>query len=256
MHRFKEKLYDVIFKSDTQLGKFFDIVLLVTILGSVLVVCLDSVREIRLEHGLMLRRAEWVFTLLFTLEYLGRVISVRKPLAYIFSFYGLVDLVAVLPTYLAVIVPSAHSLLVVRIFRMLRVFRILKLGPYLAEAQMLSAALRGSRRKILVFLLSVITIVLVAATLMYLIEGEENGFDSIPRAMYWAIVTVTTVGYGDISPHTVGGQCLASILMIVGYTIIAVPTGIVSSEFMRAQNKSSDDAHCKTCGSALEDRRG
>lgn len=246
MATWRQKLYEIVFESDTPAGRAFDIVLLWAVVISVAAVCLDSVVAVREQYGDWLRILEWTFTLLFTLEYSARILSARNRWQYVFSFYGLVDLLSTIPTYLSIFIPGAHSFLVVRILRLMRVFRILKLGNYTDEANYLVAALMASRRKITVFLLSVMTIILVAATLMYLIEGPENGFDSIPRALYWAIVTITTVGYGDISPHTVFGQILASGLMLVGYTIIAVPTGIVSAEMGKAHKT------CQTCGSRVD----
>lgn len=202
----KRKIYEIVFESDTYLGKAFDIVLLWVIVMSVVAVCLESVADIREQYGFLLHGLEWIFTALFTFEYLARIFSAPKRLKYIFSFYGLVDLVATLPSYLAVVLPGAHSFLIIRILRLLRVFRILKLGSYMDEANYLTSALWASKRKISVFLLGTMTIILVSATVMYLVEGAENGFDSIPRSIYWAVVTITTVGYGDISPHTVVGQ--------------------------------------------------
>lgn len=240
----KERTYEIIFKSDTPAGRTFDLILLCVIFTSVVTVCLESVSDIRQQYGFELRSLEWIFTLLFTLEYFARIFSAPNRLKYIFSFYGVIDLAATLPTYLGIFFVNIHPLLVIRILRLLRVFRILKLNNYINEGNSFTHALWASRRKIVVFLLGFITIILISATLMYLIEGSENGFDSIPRAIYWAIVTITTVGYGDISPHTVFGQTLASILMLVGYTIIVVPTGIISSELTK--NK-----HCKHCGSRL-----
>ncbi|MEI6806340.1 MAG: ion transporter [Myxococcaceae bacterium] len=233
MAQWKNKLYES-----------FELILLCVILASVVAVCLESVTQIREQYGFWLSGLEWMFTVLFTVEYLIRIYMTQRRLEYVFSFYGLVDLMSTLPSYLAIVLPGAHSFLVVRILRLLRVFRILKLGSYMDEANYLTRALWASKRKIAVFLVGVMTIILVSATLMYLVEGPENGFDSIPRAIYWAIVTITTVGYGDISPHTFLGQILASGLMLVGYTIIAVPTGIISAEMGKTQI-------CKTCGSNL-----
>lgn len=246
MASWKSKLYEIVFESDTPAGRAFDIVLLWAVLISVAAVCLDSVVAVREQYGDWLRILEWAFTLVFTLEYMARIFSAKDRWQYAFSFYGLVDLFSTIPTYLSIFIPGAHSFLVVRVLRLMRIFRILKLGNYMSEANYLSNALIASKRKIAVFLLSVMTIIMIAATLMYLIEGPENGFDSIPRAIYWAIVTITTVGYGDISPHTVFGQILASGLMLVGYTIIAVPTGIVSAELGKTAKT------CQTCGSKVE----
>ncbi|MBL4818782.1 MAG: ion transporter [Deltaproteobacteria bacterium] len=248
MPKWKQSLYRIIFESDTPAGKLFDVVLLAAIIISVTAVCLDSVASIRQVYGPLFRVAEWCFTILFTVEYICRIICTERKLKYIFSFYGVIDLVSFLPTYLGVLLPGAHSLLVVRIFRLMRVFRILKLGHYVAEARLLSLALYSSRQKIAVFLLTVSTVTLIAATLMYLIEGGESGFHSIPRSLYWAVVTVTTVGYGDISPQTTIGQMLASFLMILGYGVIAVPTGIVSAEISKQGKKKVTGKRCQECG--------
>ena len=262
----RRRLHEIIFESDTPEGKAFDIVLLWAILISVALVTLDSVAAVRREYGQELFYAEWFFTLLFTVEFLLRLVSVRKPLRYVFSFYGLVDLLAILPTYASMLIPGAQSLLVVRAFRLLRVFRIFKLGNHLEASHALYFALRASRPKITVFLVGVGAAVLTMGALMYLVEGEANGFTSIPTGIYWAIVTMTTVGFGDITPKTPLGQVLASGLMILGYGVIAVPTGIVTSEIVRAGGKQYttqacpecsreghdvDASHCKFCGSRL-----
>lgn len=262
----RARWHEVIFEADTPAGKRFDLVLLALILLSVLAVSLESVRYLRLAYGPWLRAAEWAFTLLFTAEYIARLLCVRAPLRYALSFYGLVDLLAVLPTYLSIFIPGSQSLLVIRAFRLLRVFRILKLTHFVGEAQLLGAAMRASMRKITVFLGAVLTTVLIAGALMYLIEGEVHGFTSIPTSIYWAIVTMSTVGFGDIVPQTVLGRVLASVLMILGYAIIAVPTGIVTVELGTAARSASntqscpncsayghdnDARHCKYCGSKL-----
>jgi voltage-gated potassium channel len=226
----REALHEVIFEANTPLGKLFDILLLWAIILSVLAVVLESVPAYRARFGEEFRVTEWIFTILFTVEYLLRIFAVRKPLGFIFSFYGLIDLMAILPSYLSFYFTGLHSLLVIRAFRLLRVFIVLKLGRYLGEANVLAQALKASRPKITVFLLAVLSIVLIVGTCMYLIEGEKSGFTSIPMAVYWAIVTMTTVGYGDLIPQTDIGRFLASIIMIMGYGIIAVPTGIVSME--------------------------
>ncbi len=262
----RRRVYEIIFKANTPAGKAFDIALLWTILLSVLTVMLDSVAGISAEHGKPLRILEWGFTLLFTVEYCLRIYCASRPVRYIRSFFGLVDLVSILPTYLSFFIAGSQSLIVIRALRLLRVFRILKLAQYLGEASVLLNALKASRQKITVFLGAVLTVVLIMGTSMYLIEGKENGFDSIPASMYWAIVTMTTVGYGDIAPQTILGQVLASVLMILGYGIIAVPTGIVSAELVRSptegvrtqscpacdtQGHDFDAAHCKYCGAKL-----
>jgi voltage-gated potassium channel len=222
--------YRVIFESDTRAGRAFDIVLLVAILLSVLTVMLDSVQHIRLEFGEYLRDLEWFFTGLFLVEYLARLLVVRRPLAYALSWLGIIDFLSIIPTLAALLVASSRYLLAIRTLRLLRVFRIFKLGRFVGEGEFIVTALRASRFKILVFLSAVLMLATAVGSLMYVVEGGQNGFTSIPKSVYWAIVTLTTVGYGDISPHTVLGQSLASVLMILGYAIIAVPTGIVSAQ--------------------------
>ncbi|AWW31113.1 ion transporter [Echinicola strongylocentroti] len=244
----KKRLAHIVFESDDAASKRFDVVLLVAILGSVTVAILDSVSELHQAYGTVFYLLEWGFTLLFTIEYLLRVWLSRRTLGYVLSFYGIVDLLAILPTYLSLVVANSHFLAVVRALRFLRVLRVLKLGRYLREAQVLTDALYNSRLKIQVFLGSVVTIVLVMGTVMFFIEGPESGFTSIPTAMYWAIVTLTTVGYGDISPATPLGQFMASLIMLLGYAIIAVPTGIVTSEISAsAKRKQQDQRACHTC---------
>jgi voltage-gated potassium channel len=261
----RDKWYDVIFGHETRAGQLYDIVLIALILLSVLSVLLESVRPIRERYGFYLRAIEWTFTGLFTVEYAARLIAAKNARRYAISFYGIVDLVAIAPIYLSVFFSLTHSFTVVRALRLVRVFRILKLTEYTGEATVLQVALRQSARKIVVFLFAVLAIVVIVGALMYQIEGEANGFTSIPTAMYWAIVTVTTVGYGDISPHTLIGRVLASMLMIVGYGIIAVPTGIVSIEYARAsalglarrcsacglERHDQDALFCKRCGTRL-----
>ena len=246
--RFKHLLHEVIFEADTPVGRAFDLFLMVTIVVSVIAVCLESVHSIRDAYGTQLRVLEWMITALFTIEYALRLMAVKQPLRYARSFYGVVDLLAILPTYLSLVVVGTQSLLVVRALRLLRIFRILKLSHYVGEARMLRAALLASVRKITVFLGVVLTCVLIAGAVMYLIEGEENGFTSIPRAVYWAIVTMTTVGYGDIAPQTVPGQFVASIVMILGYGVIAVPTGIVTVAMSEVFKKSTNTQACPACG--------
>jgi voltage-gated potassium channel len=257
---------EIIFGHETFAGKLFDVVLIVAILLSVLVVMLETVAGIQDEWGLVLRRAEWFFTLLFTFEYAVRLWCSPRPLRYARSFFGVVDLLSILPTYLSLLVGGAQALLTLRALRLLRIFRVLKLGTYTSEASHLGRALARSRQKITVFLAVVATLVLVLGSLMYLVEGPQNGFTSIPLSVYWAIVTLTTVGYGDVTPHTVLGQVLASVVMILGYGIIAVPTGIVTVEMGRSprgagsargcarcgESRHDDDArHCKRCGDRL-----
>lgn len=245
----RKQLYIVIFKSDTPAGKAFDVVLLVFILLSLFTVIIESVRSIRSEYGQTLIYLEWFFTICFTLEYLLRIISAPRPFRYIFSFYGLVDLLSILPAYLSLVYTSTRFLLVIRGLRLLRIFRVLKLGRYLGEAETLQKALRNSIYKIIVFIGAVLIIVVIVGALMYLIEGPENGYTSIPVSIYWAVVTLTTVGFGDITPHTPAGKLLATLLMLLGYGIIAVPTGIVSSELTKADKKTPETAkacaHCK-----------
>ena len=262
---FRQRLHEVVFEADTPAGKLFDLCLLVAIVGSVIVVMLESMAGVRLRYGPALRALEWVFTILFSVEYLLRLASVRHPLRYARSFYGIIDLLAILPTYLSVLIPGAQHLLVVRILRLLRIFRVLKLADYLSESNLLWQAMKASRRKITVFLFTVVTIVVIVGAAMYVIEGESHGFTSIPLSIYWAVVTLTTVGYGDLAPATVAGRCLAVVVMLLGYAIIAVPTGIVTMELSRAvhplstqscpgctaQGHELDAVYCRHCGTHL-----
>ena len=262
----KTRLHDVIFEADTFLGKLFDISLLILILFSVAAVMIESVEIYSIKYKKALTLFEWIITAIFSLEYLLRIISVKKPLKYIFSFYGLIDLISLLPTYLGLFMfsESISSIKTIRTIRLLRVFRILKLIRYVKEANTLKQALIASRQRIIVFLLAVLAVATIMGTIIYIIEDSEDGFTSIPRSIYWAIVTLTTVGYGDIAPQTVLGQFFASIIMILGYAIIAVPTGMVSvelalSEKMNTQSCPSCSAeghennakHCKHCGAEL-----
>ena len=250
-------MHEIIFEADTPFGKAFDVTLLWCIVLSVLAVLLESVPAIRAQYELPLRIAEWTVTILFTLEYGLRLISVGRPMRYATSFFGVVDLLAIVPTYLSVFLPGAQSLIVIRVLRLLRIFRVLKLVRFLDEAYMLSRALRDSWHKIVVFLGTVLTLVLIVGTLMYLIEGagagEESGFDSMPRSVYWAIVTLTTVGYGDIAPQTVLGQALASVVMIMGYSIIAVPTGIVTVALAKTSSRPISTQACPQCSAEGHD---
>ncbi len=248
--RLRQKLYRIIFESDTPAGKGFDILLLIAILLSVVAVMLESVAPIREQYGQVLYAFEWLFTLLFTLEYIVRLFSVRSPLRYAKSFFGVVDLLATLPTYISLFVPGAQSLLIIRSFRLLRIFRIFKLTRYLREGRTLLVALAASRQKITVFVGVVLSLVMIIGSLMYLIEGPEHGFTSIPRSMYWAIVTMTTVGYGDIAPQTTLGQMFASLVMVLGYGIIAVPTGIVTVEIATASSLNLNERACPVCDTA------
>ncbi len=239
--------FEVIFEAETGAGKAFDVLLILSILASVVVVLLDSVTSIRAAHGMLLLKLEWTFTLMFTVEYAFRIFCVSKPLRYITSFYGLVDLLAILPTYVGLLLPGAEVLMVVRVLRVLRIFRVLKLGQYLGEGRLLVTALAASRKKITVFLLGVLTLVVILGSLMYLIESGRGGFTSIPRSIYWAVVTLTTVGYGDISPQTPLGQTLAGAIMILGYSIIAIPTGMVTAEVYRATEREYGPLSCPGC---------
>jgi len=241
------KLHEVIYEADTKAGKLFDVLLLIIIVLSITVVMLESVPSLHTKYGNFFEKAEWIFTALFTLEYIARLISIKKPLKYVLSFYGIIDLLSIIPTYLGVFISGTSSLMVIRSLRLMRVFRILKLGNFIKESQSLVDSLKASRHKILVFLLSILTMVTILGTVMYLVEGGENGFDSIPRSIYWAIVTMTTVGYGDISPITTLGQFIASIVMILGYAIIAVPTGIVTNELIKSESKKISTLACKSC---------
>jgi voltage-gated potassium channel len=262
----RTKIYEVIFEADTPSGKLFDVLLIVAILLSVTVVFLESIEVLKNDYGRIFFALEWGFTILFTIEYFLRIISVNKPLRYIFSFYGIIDFLSIAPTYLSLIVVGSQYLLAIRILRLLRVFRVFKLTNLLTQSNILVGALKASRAKIAVFLFAVLTSVVVIGAIIYVVEGPENGFTSIPVSMYWAIVTLTTVGYGDISPQTPLGQFIASIVMILGYAIIAVPTGIVSVEIASAAKKQvttqvcpnclseghdKDAVYCKHCGSKL-----
>ena len=250
----RARLHEIIFEADTPAGKLFDVLLIISILLSVALVMLDSVDSVQLSYGRWLYFGEWLFTILFTIEYLLRLYSVGRPGAYASSFFGIVDLMAVLPTYLSIFFPGTQYLLVIRILRVLRIFRVLKLVQYLGEARLLSQALRASRRKIMVFLFAVLTVVVIFGALMYLIEDPESGFTSIPQSIYWTIVTLTTVGYGDISPQTALGQTIASIIMIIGYGIIAVPTGIVSAELSQVYKKGVSTQACPECSAEGHDK--
>jgi voltage-gated potassium channel len=255
----------IIFEADTPVGRAFDVCLIGCILLSVLVVMLASVREFREAHATGLVAAEWFFTILFTVEYAARLWTTESPLRYARSFFGVVDVLAILPTYLSLFVPGAEYFIIVRALRVLRVFRVLKLVEYLREARTIMQALKASSRKIQVFLLAVAILVVIFGSLMYLVEGEANGFTSIPRGIYWAVVTISTVGYGDVTPQTTLGQFLASILMVTGYGIIAVPTGIVTAEFTRsyihtsrkscphcsAEGHAEDAVFCRRCGNPM-----
>jgi voltage-gated potassium channel len=272
----KNKLHEIIYEADTPIGKWFDITLILLILVSVVLIMLESVDEIDKKYHDILLSLEWVVTIFFTVEYFARIISVKKPFKYIFSFYGIIDFVSTIPLYLSYLFAGSQVLLAVRVFRMLRIFRILKLVKFIGEASQLSKALKASRAKIAVFIYVVLILSVIMGTIMYLIESDEAGFTSIPRSIYWTIVTLTTVGYGDIAPQTSIGQFIATVIMILGYGIIAVPTGIVTVEFSKsgkanviddtvvhvntqacrscAKEGHRDDAtHCFNCGSKLND---
>lgn len=227
----KAKLHEIIYEADTPEGKLFDVILLIAIIASIVLVMLESVKGFDIKYHNFLNISEWVITILFTVEYVARIITVKKPLKYVFSFYGIIDLLSTIPKYLSIIFVGTHALVALRAFRLLRVFRILKLARYLGASNMLASALKASRAKIFVFLFAVVIVAIIFGTLMYIIEGEESGFTSIPVSVYWCIVTLTTVGFGDIAPVTPLGQFIASLIMILGYGIIAVPTGIVSVEY-------------------------
>lgn len=261
------RLYTIIFEADTRAGRAFDVIVIAAILASVAVVVLDSVASIGSRYGGVFGVLEWGFTVLFTLEYVARLLCVRHPWRYATSVFGLIDLLAVLPTWLALLAPELHALIDVRILRLLRIFRVLKMGAYVAEYRALGEALSASRRKIAVFLSFVLMVVLVMGTLMYVVEGQANGFTSIPMSIYWAITTMTTVGFGDITPKTDLGRSIASLMMLLGWGILAVPTGIVSAEFTarrvgrepttRTCHDCLSEGHeasarfCRDCGAAL-----
>lgn len=264
----REIIHEIIFEADTPAGKWFDIILLVCIVGSVFAVMLESVPSIDAKYHLVFEIFEWGFTIFFTIEYILRLYAVIRPMKYALSFFGIIDLLSILPSYLSIFLPHSESLMVIRAIRLLRVFRIFKLAGFVSESFVIIRALKASRKKIFVFLFFILLMTIIMGSVMYLIEGPESGFDSIPRGIYWAIVTLTTVGYGDISPHTNLGQFLAAIVMILGYAVIAVPTGIVTAEFANEKNKPvqtntqacrycsaeghDDDAlFCKNCGEEL-----
>lgn len=263
----REKLHEIIFEADTKEGKLFDVVVLCLIACSLLIVTLESVNDINAKYSDIFTVLEWIFTVLFSVEYVLRLIAVKKPMKYALSFFGVVDLISIFPTFIGFFFGGGHSLMVVRSFRLLRVFRVFKLVRFLGEAKQISNALKASRAKITVFIGFILTVVFILGTVMYLVESPESGFTSIPRSVYWAIVTLTTVGYGDIAPQSVLGQLIASVIMILGYGVIAVPTGIVTNELI-ADNKYNqvttqscpscsmeghdiDADFCKFCGAKL-----
>lgn len=260
------KLYEIVFEADTLMGRVFDISLLVLIVLSTVTVMVETVPSIATPYHNFFVIAEWIFTVLFTVEYALRLISAPRKLAYVFSFFGVIDLLSILPTYLAIFLSGAQVFLLIRVIRLFRVFRVLKLAKMLGAGRNLRVALMASRHKIFIFLFSVVLTVILSGALMYVVEGAANGFSSIPRSVYWAVVTLTTVGYGDIAPHTFLGQSIASLIMILGYGIIAVPTGIVSAEMIHlkrekistqvcpqcmSEGHDVDATYCKYCGSHL-----
>jgi voltage-gated potassium channel len=250
---FRRRCHRIIFKTDTPAGRAFDIVLVWAILISVAVVVLESVAGFRERAGSLFDAIEWTFTILFSIEYGLRLFSLRNPFAYARSFFGLVDLLSILPTYLALFLPGAQAFSVVRTFRFLRLFRIFKLIRYMREARVLLTALRASLPKITVFLTAIVGLVICMGAFMYLLEGEANGFTSMPKAMYWAVSTLSTVGYGDLVPKTAAGQAIAAVVMLLGYSILAVPTGIVSVEIAQASRKMQEENQCPGCGMGHHD---
>jgi voltage-gated potassium channel len=246
-------LHEIIFEADTPAGKAFDIGLLIAIVVSVGAVLMESVVSVRAQYGNQLRILEWVLTILFSVEYVLRLVCIGRPLRYAFSFYGIIDLLAIIPTYLSIFIAGSQSLVVIRALRLLRIFRVLKLAHFGGEASMLRAAIYASTRKIIVFLAFILTLMLIVGSMMYLVEGSHSGFTSIPQSIYWAVVTMTTVGYGDIAPSTVLGKILASIVMIMGYGIIAVPTGIVTVELASAKRTTISTQNCPECATEIHD---
>jgi voltage-gated potassium channel len=268
IERWRHSLYQIIYQANTPAGRSFDIALMILILASVLTITLDSVAEINQKYGDELSAAEWLFTILFTLEYILRIFCIHKPIKYIGSFYGVIDLISILPSYLSLFLPGAHYLLVIRVLRVLRVFRVLKLVRFINQANLLVNALRASRLKITIFMFTISTLLIVFGSAMYLIEGPENGFTNIPVSIYWSVVTLTTVGFGDITPKTDLGRAASAVVMIIGYAIIAVPTGIFTAELskeMKKQDKADgrmcprcrhpghekDANYCRICGTEL-----
>jgi voltage-gated potassium channel len=246
----RRQLYEIIFESDTPAGKLFDVGLLIAIALSVITVICESVPQLREDFAYQFILLEWVFTIIFSVEYILRIYSSYNRVKYIFSFYGLIDLLAILPAFIGIFIIGAHSFMIIRAFRLLRVFRVLKVSRYSKAGETLLLALRASREKIGVFLFTIFTTILLIGTLMYLIEGEVNGFTSIPKSIYWAVVTITTVGYGDITPQTALGQFFSGLLMILGYAIIAVPTGIISVEVARTNKLLAPGKTCPNCNAS------
>lgn len=249
LRKWQMQLHELIYESETVAGKTFDITLLICILVSIVTVMLDSVHTLHIRYGGVFYALEWFFTVVFTIEYILRLICIRRPLRYVFSGFGIIDLLAIFPSYLSLIVAGTQSLLVLRALRLLRIFRIFRLVHFLSEMKFLSVAIKNSLRKISIFILFVLTTVVILGSIIYLVEGEENGFTSIPQSVYWAIVTITTVGYGDIAPATPLGKMIASVIMLLGYGIIAVPTGILTTEMaVAARSRNTDNRACPSCG--------
>jgi voltage-gated potassium channel len=244
----KQKLYEIIFKSDTFYGKLFDEILLILILFSIFFVMLESIIEIRERYTTLFHYGEWTLTILFLIEYIFRIISSPQPIRYVVSFFGIIDALAILPTFLSVIIPGLQPLIVIRALRLLRVYRILKLTRFIREGHTLVLALRRSSRKILIFMGFILVLVFLLGSIMYVVEGAENGFNNIPLGIYWAVITLTTVGYGDIVPVTALGKFIATFIMLLGYSIIAIPTGIVTSELRSSKGEKSEKTDCKSCG--------
>jgi voltage-gated potassium channel len=245
----RSQLHEIIYESEKPSGKLFDVVLLALILLSILIVMLDSVESLHARYGDLFYTLEWIFTIIFTIEYILRILSIRRPRKYVFSGLGIIDLLAIIPSYLSFLVAGSQSLLVLRALRLLRIFRIFRLVHFVSEMRFLAVAIRSSTRKISIFILFVVNAVVILGSVIYLVEGQENGFTSIPQSVYWAIVTITTVGYGDIAPVTPLGKFIASFIMLLGYGIIAVPTGIVTTEMAIAARMTRQDSRgCPTCG--------
>ncbi|MGO2102527.1 MAG: ion transporter [Psychroflexus halocasei] len=243
----REKLHEIIYEADTREGKIFDVLLLIVITISIILVMLDSVQNIYDQYHDYFYYAEWVITIIFTIEYILRIICIKKPIKYIFSFYGIIDLLSTLPLYISFFFSASYALMTLRALRLLRVFRILKITRYIGAGNRLMVALKSSLPKIMIFIFSVVIISFIAGTIMYLVEGPEHGFTSIPVSIYWTVVTLTTVGFGDIHPVTPLGQSIATLIMVLGYGVIAVPTGIVSSEFMQSSNNQTQTQSCFNC---------